>query len=117
MDLKRGHLKELVEFCGGNPNLVKTWITDMVNKEIKTIEELEDYPMKLHYSSLIQKKDAPIFRKLFIEDYYWERYSILTLSTIIDDIYECPSRYEDINKEEFIKELIDLKFGSMEYDW
>lgn len=117
MNFKRQHLKDLVDFCGGNPNLVKTWITDIVNKEIKTIEELEDYPMKLHYSSLIPKSDAPIFRKLFIDDYCWEKYSTLTLGTIIDDMYECPSRYEDINKEDFIKELINLKFGSMEYDW
>jgi hypothetical protein len=32
-------------------------------------------------------------------------------------MYECPERYENINKEAFIKELIDLKFGSMKYDW
>lgn len=117
MNFKRQHLKELVEFCGGDSSKVKVWITDMVNKEIKTLDELERYPMKLHYSSLIQKKDAPILRKIFVDEYYWDKHEILTLDRIIDDMYECPERYEDVNKDGFIKELIDLKFGSMEYDW
>lgn len=117
MKFKRGHLKELVEFCGGDSGLVKTWITSMVNKEIKTIEELEDYPMKFHYTSLIQSHEAPIFRRIFIDDYYWEKHYTLTLDTIICDMEECPERYEGVNVEDFIKELIDLRFGSMVYDW
>lgn len=116
MNLKRSHLKELVEFCGDNPNLVKTWVTNMTNKEIKTLEELKEYPMKNNYDYIISEKEYPNLRKFI--DYYdhFNRKEVISLDDIIellDQDYELNEDY----RNKIIKELIDLKFGTMCFDW
>lgn len=89
----------------------------------KLIEEYNDfdtwaeYGIKKDYGCLIDKKQAPLFRKYFIDDddYYWEKYSTLYIDDVLDIIDSGNIDEDDI--EELKQELRDLNFGSMEYDW
>ncbi|MGL4453719.1 MAG: hypothetical protein ACRCX8_06765 [Sarcina sp.] len=112
MKLSKNNLKELVKYCGGDEELVKHWICEVENQEVNTIEELENYPFKKHYVYLITKKEAPNLYD-FIKGSYYERYQTIDLEDILDMFYEA----EVDNEDEISKELIKLKFGSMEYDW
>lgn len=109
-------LKKIIDYCGGDSSKIGQCIQMIKDYEITTLEELTSYPMRQHYTSFLQKEEAPTFYSIYIEnrdDY--ERHEIITLEQIIDDIEE-----DIIDKDlikDLTKELIEHKYGSMEYDW
>lgn len=60
-------LKDLVSFCGGNPNKVEEWNANIENNTPKTIQELKRYPLKKDFSYLLSEKEAPNFKRVFID--------------------------------------------------
>lgn len=108
-------LKDLVAYCGGDVNKIEKWKEEIETTPITTIEELIKYPFKVHYIYIISKDKAPNLRRIIFDDNdSFDRYQTITLDLILDILHENETE-ENIKLVE--KELIDLKFGTMEYDW
>lgn len=116
MNFKREHLKDLVEFCGGDSRKVKGWISNIINKEINSLDELKNYPIKNNYEFLVNRNKYPNFRNFI--DYYdhFNRKEWISLETVID-LLEQDYELNECYKNKIIEELIDLKFGGMCFDW
>lgn len=120
MNLDRKGTEELVSFCGGDVGLIDKWIELEKNKEITSIEELENHPLKVDYDDLLSQNEAPLIRKYFIDsdDFEWEKNETLTLDTIISELKN--PFFVSIEKDDVLalkEELIRLRFGSMLYWW
>ena len=123
MEFTQNKLEELVKACGGKPEKVEGYLEELENNKPKTINELKDYPFKEHYSSLIKEEKAPMFRK-YIISLEWDRHETITLDYVLDMIEDYINDEDCKNDKVIMKEieqlkqeLIDLCFGSMEYDW
>lgn len=116
LTLDNKHLEELVNFCGGDTEKISNYILKLYNEDIKTIKDLSVNPIKNNYAFLIDKNKAPIFYDTYIknrDDY--ERYQTITIDDILEHL-----EYGVIDEniiEGLTKELIDIRFGSMIYDW
>lgn len=133
MELNLNQLKEAVAHCGGNPILVEEWIHMMETNPITHLWELQSYIDKMDYSYIIREKAAPNLRE-WLEDVCFERYQTIDLDYLLERIADDIMDEDDYvyNKEDdklsaaeiveryrpdIAQELIDLKFGSMCYDW
>lgn len=119
MKYTNGLVKEIIEYCGGDINKLDEFITNESNKEIKTLADLEKCNTLKNYSSVIDSKEYPITYKYLIDYVRWSKHDTVYLDTIIANIQD-NWLWEDggyIDKDRLVQELIDLKFGSMCYDW
>ena len=117
MDNKESLIKEL-EYCTKRVEEIKGLLLSMDNSFSNWIK----YADKQHYSCIIDKKDAPIFYKYYIEAVDFERYSTDTLDSVIEWLDDCEEELIEESGDENIidkiqQELINLNFGSMEFDW
>lgn len=77
-------------------------------------EEFDDwlkYSKKRNYSYVINREKAPWIRS--ITDDWLERHQILDIDMVLEQIDDgCI-----VSPEELMREIMDLNFGSMVYDW
>lgn len=131
MEFTLEQLEDMVRFCGGHADWVDLYIDRLKNKQVTNLTELSDYHFKKDYDAYVIN-DAPNLKEYFYR-LDAERYRIYNLDGIIEDLggeasykhSEDDDFDNDMTNEEIVdkyfpeiaKELIELKFGSMEYDW
>jgi hypothetical protein len=132
MEFSIEQLKNMVSCCNGDEDYVERYLKVIEKKSITNLTELSNYQFKKKYSSLIDSHEAPSLSEWFRGDWF-EKYKTYDLNYILESLSD--NAYgehmydedydEDLTQEELVdkyfpeiaKELIDLKFGSMEYDW
>jgi hypothetical protein len=117
MKNKESLIKEL-ENCTKRVKEIKEILLSMDNG----FDNWLKYAEKEDYSFLISEKKAPIFYKYFIDIRGFDRYSTVNIEDVLDWLDDCEEELIEKSDDENIidkiqQELIDLNFGSMEFDW
>ena len=117
MDNKESLIKEL-EDCIKRAKEIKEILLSMDN----SFDNWLVYAEKEDYRFIISKKDAPIFYKYYIDDDCFERYQTVNIEDVSDWLEDCEEELIEKSDDENIidkikQELMDLNFGSMEFDW
>lgn len=75
------------------------------------------YSNKTTHLDMLDRYEYPIIRDMYINRRVWDRYQVLDLDDILDELRDgCIDRdYEDVDG--LLEELIHSNFGSMMYDW
>ena len=117
MDNKESLIKEL-EDCTKRVEEIKGLLLSMDN----SFDNWLVYAEKKDYRFITDKEEAPIFYEHYIDARNWERYSTVDLDNILEWLDDCEEELIEESDDENIidkiqQELMDLNFGSMEFDW
>ncbi|MCC0662450.1 hypothetical protein [Clostridioides sp. ZZV15-6597] len=122
-------VNKIIKYCGGNTEKLEDWLKEIENKNINSLEELREYPLKRNYIFVFSKEEAPNLNKLIkikLRENYLEKHEVCSLENLLSmlndeivDLSKSDISYEDNIEwiENCKKELIKLKVGSICIDW